>query len=281
MFRKTICYLVLPLVIYVGDSPGSPTRELSQKTANNQTGTLEKLAVATARVSIDLDFGRLQGITSKEPTRSELRFDVAQDSYFTALVYNDAFRAIQPGSMTLVPRNSTVPPEPFNAILSQLSIERLGSTEAYDLVVRDAKTGFLLFNVEGHVDGYDAGSQSLSIMDGRLLISSELAIRLGRSGDTGTVVGKISITATMYPIEITTVAHGVVQSAKMPPRPRNLSNVPDVLVPGPDVIVGDLPSLQQFGSVTAVKSAWPWAQLLATTETSSSIGSLCLQSIIR
>ena len=45
----------------------------------------------------------------------------------------------------------------------------------------------------------------------------------------------------MYPIEITTVVNGEAQSAVLPPRGGGAPNVPEGFVPGPDVIVGDLP----------------------------------------
>ena len=51
----------------------------------------------------------------------------------------------------------------------------------------------------------------------------------------------------MYPIEITTVVDGAVQSAVLPARGGGAPDDP-TFVPGPDVIVGDLPSMQQFGS---------------------------------
>ena len=133
---------------------------------------------------------------------------------------------------------------------TQLVIERLASTEPSDLVIRDAKTSLVLFRIEGHQDEYNAESRSLSIHNGRLLISPELAAGLGRSTDTGAIVGQISVEAKLYPIEITTLVNGAVQSAVLPPRNRGVGNVPDVLVPGPDVIVGDLPAMQQFGSAT-------------------------------
>ncbi len=117
-------------------------------------------------------------------------------------------------------------------------------SEQFDLVVRDGKTGFVFFNIEGNLYEYDAAARLLSLKGGRLLISPELANRLGRPADAGAVVGQISIAATMYPIEVTTVVNGAAQSAVLPRR----SEAPNgTFVPGPDVIVGELPSLEQFG----------------------------------
>ena len=144
-------------------------------------------------------------------------------------------------------RNSANLPGPLQASLSQLVIEKRPSDEAFDLVVRDGKTGFVFFNIEGHLYDYDPAAHLLSVKDGKLLISEEFARKLGRPADAGLIVGRISIATTMYPIEITTVVNGAVQSSVLPPRSGGASDVP-TSVPGPDVIVGDLPSMAQFGS---------------------------------
>ena len=103
--------------------------------------------------------------------------------------------------------------------------------------MRDAKTGFTFFNIEGHHYNYDAAAKSLSITNGRLLVSKEFANALGRPLDAGAMVGKISVGAAMQPIEITQLdENGDVKSASLP-----ALNQPGVgTVPGPDVIVGEL-----------------------------------------
>ena len=84
---------------------------------------------------------------------------------------------------------------------------------------------------------YDAAAKSLSITNGRLLVSKEFANALGRPLDAGAIVGKISVGAAMQPIEITQLdENGDVKSASLP-----ALNQPGVgTVPGPDVIVGEL-----------------------------------------
>ncbi len=125
-------------------------------------------------------------------------------------------------------------------------IEKLPSGETFDLAVRDGKTGFVFFNIEGNLYDYDANAQSLNITEGRLLISKEFAQKLGHPLESGSVIGRISATATMQPIEITQVVNGEAKSAVLPPL-RAAPGVP-LLVPGPDVIVGELSGLAQFGS---------------------------------
>src|SRR4029077_10328149 len=137
-------------------------------------------------------------------------------------------------------------PAALKASLNQLVIEKIPSSDPYDIIVRDGKTGFVFFNIEGNLYDYDAGAHLLSIKDGRLLISEEFANKLGRPSQAGLIVGRISTATTMYPIEIKTVVNGAVQSAMLPPL-RSGAQRPES-VHGPDLIVGDLPDLAQFGS---------------------------------
>jgi hypothetical protein len=82
------------------------------------------------------------------------------------------------------------------------------------------------------------------IQNGRLLISKQFATEMDRLEDTGTVVGNISITATMRQIEVSQIVNGVTKSDSLPASTDPL----DGTVPGPDVIVGDVYGLAQFGS---------------------------------
>ena len=68
--------------------------------------------------------------------------------------------------------------------------------------MRDGKTGFIFFNIEGDQYHYDANAKLLSVAGGRLLVSDEFAKTLGRPSEAGSVVGEISIGATMESIEI-------------------------------------------------------------------------------
>src|SRR6185312_8357436 len=61
--------------------------------------------------------------------------------------------------------------------------------------------------------------------------------------DARSSVGNISVGAAMQPIEITQLVNGKPESVIMPPaRPSG------VLVPGPDIVVGDLPDIFYFGN---------------------------------
>src|SRR6516162_359179 len=94
--------------------------------------------------------------------------------------------------MVLIPQSSAPPqgiPAALGASLNQLVVEKLPSGERFDLAVRDAKTGFTFFNIEGHQYDYDAKAQSLSVTGGRLLIAKEFASALGRPSDPGAADG--------------------------------------------------------------------------------------------
>jgi hypothetical protein len=109
-------------------------------------------------------------------------------------------------------------------------------------------SGFVFFNIEGNLYDYDASAQLLSIQGGRLLISKEFASALGRRSDAGLVVGKISVQTAMQPIEITQLVDGAPKSVVMPPLRGAAGGEAPTLVQGPDVIVGELPEMAQFGS---------------------------------
>jgi len=247
MMTKTLSYFTLPLLLLLSNSSGNSAPQSAGKSSDGQTGTLEKMIVANGNVAMDLDLNRLNGAAAtKESKLDTLRFQVGPNSFFPILVFNNVLRGPELGSMGLIPANAATLPGTLQASLHQLVVEKLPSDASFDLAVRDAQTGFIFFHIEGHVYGYDAAARSLKIEGGRLLISEEFAKTLGRPAEAGLKIGEISITAAMYPIEITTVVNGAVQSSILPSR-AGAPEVPDA-VPGPDVIVGDLPSMSQFGS---------------------------------
>ncbi|HEV2843109.1 MAG TPA: hypothetical protein VGW39_17450, partial [Chthoniobacterales bacterium] len=251
MLKKILGYFTLPLLVLVGVSwQNSLAQPPEKKSTEGPTGTRERLLIVNGNVTMDLDLNRLKGISSaaQDSKRDIVRFEVGPNSFFTILAFNGSLRGPQPGSMGLIGGSSAIFPEALNASLSQLSIEKLPSDEHFDLVLRDGKTGFVFFNIEGHLYEYDAAARSLTIKGGRLLISEEFANKLGRPADASAVVGEISIAATVHPIEITTFVNGAAESAVLPPRARGTSNAPQGSVPGPDIIVGTMSGLQQFGS---------------------------------
>jgi hypothetical protein len=232
-----LSYFALPLLLLLSNSSGNS----APRNPGEQTGTLEKCFVANGTVAMDLDLSRLEGSdsTKQESKRASVRFEVSPNSFFTILVFNDLLRALEPGSMALIGGNSTILPGSLGASSNQLVIESTPGGEDYELVVRDGKTGFVFFGIQGHEYDYVANEHLLRINAGRLLVAKEFATQLGLPAKAGSVAGKISIVATMRAIEVTQLVNGEMKSVVMPAVGTR---------PGPDVIVGELSGLAQFGS---------------------------------
>jgi len=240
MLKKALITVTLPLLSVLAISAGNYKAGPTQQTSNAPTGTLQKMVVESGSVTMNVDLNGLNGSSSLVARPITLQFAVAANSFFPILVFNDLLRGPEPGSMALAPAgvNALGPglPAALGASLKQLVVAKLPSGQGFDLAVRDSNTGFTFFNVEGGEYDYDAKAQSLSIINGRLLISKEFANALGRPTDAGSVIGKISVGAVMQPIQIDQLVNGELRSAVMPAVGT---------VPGPDVIVGDLLSLEQ------------------------------------
>ena len=254
MLKKTLTAFTLSFLSLLGSGWENYAAQPSQKMSDAATGTLQKMIVASGSVTLNLDLNGLNGSSSLVARPVTLHFAVAANSFLPILVLNDLLRGPEPGSIALIPQSSAPAganapgyitlPAPLSASLKQLVVEKLSTGEGFDLAVRDGNTGFIFFNIEGHEYAYDADAQLLSITGGRLLLSNEFANALGRRSDAGTQMGKISIEATMQPIEIKQVVNGEVKSAILPAMQQ-----PGVgTIPGPDVIIGDLSGLAQFGS---------------------------------
>jgi hypothetical protein len=242
---KTILVALLSLNVFFGNGSGNLISELNKKGPESNTGTLEKMIVASGNVAMELDLNRLNGSRSrvKQTKPGELRFDVEPNSFFTVLVFNDELRGPLPSSMKIIPQNSATLPAKLNAAYNQLVVENTSWGGDFDLVVRDGATGFVFFNIEGQQFDFEPAGDQLNIQTGRLLISREFASELGRPSDAGAVIGKITISANMRPIEITQFVNGEVKSDTLP----SVSDPLNGTVPGPDVVVGDLSGLAQFG----------------------------------
>jgi hypothetical protein len=196
----------------------------------------------------------LSGNTSQNV--AQIDFAVAANSFFRILVFNDLLRGLEPGAIALIPQNSAsawVGDSRYNdvraalgASLKHLVVEKLPSGQGFDLAVRDSNTGFTFFNIQGQHYDYDAAARSLTIANGRLLLSREFAKTLGRPSDAGSTAGTISVGAAMQPIQVTQVANGYPTSAVMPPMQHGAGTGAPTLVPGPDVIVGDIESVDQL-----------------------------------
>jgi hypothetical protein len=242
---KTILIALLPLLIFFSNGSDRSFSKIGQNTKQD-TGTLEKMIVADGSVAMDLNLSRLNGTNAraKESRSSALRFDVEKASFFKALVFNGEFRGILPSAMNIIPRGAAVLPGKLGTSYGQLVVQSLEWGGQYEMVVSDSKTGFVFFNIEGQQYEYNADTRTLGIQLGRLLMSDEFAADLGRPSDAGSVIGQISIDARMQPIEVTQIVEGETTGDVLPA----VGSPETGTVPGPDVIVGDLSGLAQFGS---------------------------------
>jgi hypothetical protein len=225
---------------------GTYAAQPKQNTPGALTGTLQKMIVENGSVTLNLDLNGLNGSDDLTTRPITLQFATATNSFLPILVLNGELRGPEPGSIALVPqtRPNQLLPAVLATSLKQLVVEKLSPGAAFDLAVRDVRTGLRFFNVEGHHYDYDAKTQSLNIQGGRLLISDEFAKALGRPSDAGANVGRISIGGALQPIEVQRVVNGEIKSVVMPSLHQPLPGT----TPGPDVIVGDLPDMEQFGS---------------------------------
>src|SRR6476660_6767009 len=244
-------------VLFFANASENHAGQPKQNASEALTGTLQKMIVENASVTIQLDLNGLNGSSSLLARPVTLHFAAAPNSFFPVLAFNDLLRGIQPGSIALALQNSSSAgvnafgysnlPAALRSSLKRLTVEKLPSGQGFDLAVRDSNTGFTFFNIEGHQYNYDATAQSLSITGGRLLISKQFASTLGIPLEAGSLAGTISIGAAMQSIQIDRVVSGETKSIVMPPIQQAVSpGAP--LVPGPDVIVGDLESVVQAGS---------------------------------
>jgi hypothetical protein len=240
MSKLTVTSFALLSVLSLGSSSESYAAQSKQKSSDTAAGIFQKMIVENGSVTMELDLNRL----SSRNSSFSMHFAAGADSSFCILVFNDLFRGPESGSIALIPQMQAVSalPEKLAASFRQLVVEKPASNAAFDLAVRDARTGFTFFNVEAVQYDYNAKAQALTVQSGRLLVSKEFASALGKASDAGSMVGKISMAATVRPTEITHVdQNGDVKWATLP-----AMNKPDVgTVPGPDVIVSDLTGLVQ------------------------------------
>ncbi len=236
---KLILLAILPSLYFfssfMGEGVVSPESQPGPKAS-----TFEKLVAESGTVSLTVDTAILTGLGTDQPIPATSIFRAGTDSFFTAIATDEELRGLLPSSLPLINEGNSVLPGKLGRSSGQLIVDSSAFGSHYGLVIRDAKTGFAFFNVEGYELVYQPHGRFLSIKGGRLLLSDEYARELGRK-DAGRVVGEVSLDLTMRPIEVTKVVDGEIVSDSLPATPSAGS------VPGPDVVVGDLNGLQQFG----------------------------------
>jgi len=235
---RSIVLALLPVVVLFGSGADRLFTKYSVPEPEAYSGTIEKLIVEKGTLDLELFLNRLNGYTGDDRGKALLQFEAQKDSFFTAMVYNDELRGVLPSAMPLVSRGPGTLPGRLGTSVQQLVLESSPIGSQFELVIRDAKTGFPFFNVEGHGYDYQPLGHTLAIKDGRLRLSDEYAEDLGRKADAGIWIGNISADLSMRAIEVTKVEGGEVVSDSLPADPNSGTT------PGPDVVVGDVSSLQ-------------------------------------
>ena len=213
--------------------------------SQGETGTLEKMIVAGGNAAMDVDLNKLNGNKTRA-RNARINFELETNAFFKTLVFNEEFRGALPSSVKITTQESTNFPAKLHDSIGHLVFESLEWGGQYEFVIRDSNTGFIFFNVEGQEYEYDPNVRLLNIKGGRMLISDEFAAEMKRPSDAGAIVGTINIAATLRPIEVTTVINGETEANVLPAGAGTETNAGSV--PGPDVVVGDLTGLAQFGS---------------------------------
>src|SRR5436309_693690 len=96
--------------------------------------------------------------------------------------------------------------------------------------------------------------QKLIVENGTVTMDLDLnrlnELAFAPQGAVSVVAGKISAGAAMQPVEVTQLVNGEIKSVVMPPLGSANGRETPTLVPGPDVIVGELPEMAQYGNDT-------------------------------
>src|SRR5437773_2848426 len=103
-FTGFMFLLVLLFASPDANSNNSAPRKQTIPESRGQSGTLQKMIVESGTVTMDLDMDRLNADGSLAAKVVQLRFDVAANSFFSILVFNDLLRGPEQGSMALVPQ---------------------------------------------------------------------------------------------------------------------------------------------------------------------------------
>ena len=129
--KVTLIGFMFPLVLLFGSSQVD-SRNPDTKNNNNgyaQSGTLQKMIVENASVTMQLDLNGLNGSNSLVARPVTLHFAAAPNSFFPILVFNDLLRGLQPGSMAWLCktplRPGSTPPAQQSACALSSSLKQL------------------------------------------------------------------------------------------------------------------------------------------------------------
>ena len=114
MLKIALTAFLLPLLLLFGSRDGgfsnAPNAAKTSLARQSESGTLQKMIVASGSVSMDIDLNRINGVSSTTRKLETLHFGVAPTSFFPVLVFNKVLRRAETGSMALVPQNNVALP---------------------------------------------------------------------------------------------------------------------------------------------------------------------------
>lgn len=239
---KTLSVALLPLLLFFGG--GGLDYFVSGSVAagaGDDSGTQEKMIVSNGTVTINLDLAAVGGSANGKGSRSQtITFGTDRDSFFTVMVFKNELRGAMPSSMDIHPQTFPSIGGRLGTSLQNLAFVRNEWGSDYEFSIIDSKTGYVFFNIEGQRLEYTAENRTLNIEEGRLLLSTAFAAELGRQANSQ--VGSVSVAATLRTVEVAKIQNGETVEVSMPASDNAGTQ------PGPDVIVGDVNGLAQFGS---------------------------------
>ena len=107
--QVTLTAFVLPLVLLFASPNLALSNSAKEKNQSRfgETGTLQKMIVEDAGVTMQLDLNGLNGSSSLVSRPVTLHFAAAANSFFPILVFNDVLRGLEPGSIALTLQGSS------------------------------------------------------------------------------------------------------------------------------------------------------------------------------
>src|SRR5215475_11108065 len=107
MSKITLTGFAALSVLFFGNSADNYAAQSKKNVSGAPTGTLQKMIVENAGVTMQIDLNGLNGSNSLVTRPVTLHFAAAPNSFFPILVFNNLLRAVQPGSMALALQNSS------------------------------------------------------------------------------------------------------------------------------------------------------------------------------
>ena len=212
MLKKVLTAFTLSALLLFGGIAAHSIAQSSNKSGSAPNGTLEKMIVASGNAAMDLDLNRLNGAAAGK--LQTLHFNVAANSYFSILVFNDVAGTGQGIDGSDATRFGQV----ARFVRQILAISCWNKTTLKRLTKSRSRTArpaspFLTFKGMATIMTRKPICSALPRAAPHLCRFRQATWTSHRCRRS---LGKISTATTMAPIEIEKVVNGAVQSAVMP-----------------------------------------------------------------